>query len=260
MLAIVAAVKEEVGVYLRERGFQPENEEEGIQFFRSPQAEDEVVVVSGVGKDRAQEATRAVAKACKPELIVSAGFAAAATPDLKTGALVLCDNLMAFDAAPPYWSADTVISEATVDVDVLDEVVRGMQGSGEQVSLGGCLSVDHFVSGGPLKTWVGRNLPVSVIDMESYWVCQAASELGLSRLVARSVLDTVEQSVPVFAGREAANPRRGRWARAVGYAVRRPGDIPGLLNLAGQVKVASASLARLLAGVSFNARLWMEAG
>ena len=260
MLAIVAAVKEEVDVYLRDRGFQPENEEEDIQFFRSSQADDEVVVVSGVGKDLAQKATRAVAKACKPELIVSAGFAAAAKPDLKTGDLVLCDSLMSFDTAPPYWSADTVMSEATVDEDVLDEVVRGIQGSGEQVSLGGCLSVGHFISGGPLKAWVGRNLPVSVIDMESYWVCQTASELGLSRLVARSVLDTVEQSVPAFAGREAANPRPGRWARALGYVVTRPGDIPGLLNLVGQVKVANASLARLLAAVSFNARLWMEAG
>ena len=260
MLAIVAAVKEEVDAYLRDRGFQPENEEEDIQFFRSSQAEDEVVVVSGIGRDRAQKATRAVAKACKPELIVSAGFAAAATPDLKTGDLVLCDNLMSFDTAPPYWSAGTVMSEATVDQDVLDEVVRGIQSSGEQVSLGGCLSVDHFISGGPLKTWVGRNLPVSVIDMESYWVCQTASELGLSRMVARTVLDSVEQSVPAFAGREAANPRRGRWARALGYVARRPRDIPGLLNLAGQVRVASASLARLLAGVSFNTRLWMEAG
>ena len=90
------------------------------------------------------------------------------------------------------------------------------------------------------------DVPVSIIDMESYWVSETAASYGIPHMVVRSVLDPVGQTLPAFIEEAVSEDSGSNWARAVKYAVAKPMETPKLLQLAGQAKVARASLAEFL--------------
>ena len=81
--------------------------------------------------------------------------------------------------------------------------------------------------------------------MESFWVCETAARNGVPNMVVRAVLDPAEQSLPPFVD-IAADDGSSRWRRALVYAMRRPGNVPGLVRLAVQAKKAQGSLAAFL--------------
>ena len=84
-------------------------------------------------------------------------------------------------------------------------------------SYGKCLSLPQLVSNATMKQWIGESFGVHVLDMESFWVCKVAAELGKPYLVIRSVLDPMEQTLPTFIGETLGYGRFATLVRAVRY-------------------------------------------
>ena len=101
MLAILAALRQEIRDYVGPRGFSETAREGGTRFYQSPAARDVVVVEGGVGRTRAEKATRQTVERFRPDLIVSAGFAGAVKPGLSTSDLILCDRVWAAEGPCP---------------------------------------------------------------------------------------------------------------------------------------------------------------
>ena len=111
----------------------------------------------------------------------------------------------------------------------------------------GCMSVPQVVSNTQMKTWIGTTYPVSIIDMESYWVSEAAEAYGRPHTVVRSVLDPLEQTLPRFVGEMVSEGGKHKWMHAIRYVASNPTDTVHLLRLSQQVKAARASLGHFLA-------------
>ncbi len=255
MLAIVAAFKEEVSPYLRDGGFRAAGCEGVLRFYESDQTPGVVVVEGGAGRERAEEATGQVIRRYAPDFIVSAGFAGAVRPELRPGDLFVCDRLMSIEGPAALWRADSVRERSLAEEDSRYSLSAALEGAAMDYPRCGCLSVPEFVSGGDMKEWVGSTFPVSIVDMESYWVSEVADAHDIRHVVVRSVLDPADQTLPPFVGHTVRNETGGRWGRAARYLAAHPTETPTMIRLAMQSRVAGASLARFLAGLQISREL-----
>ena len=250
MIAVVIAIAEEVRDYLDEGGFKRAHGESTNRFYESPQKPDVVVVEGGVGRDRAEMATGEVIERYSPELLISAGFAGAVKPGLRVGDLFVCDRVWSVDGDPAFWKPEAASTRKLVGDESKERLSGKIGGPVHEFLFAGCLSVGVFVGSSSLKGWIGSNFPVSVIDMESFWVSQLAAEHGIPHVVLRSVLDPMEETLPQFVGSAAVSGSVRSWLPAVKYMVSRPLEAPHLLNLARQTKTARASLSNLLTSIT----------
>ena len=243
MLAIVAAFKEELKDYLRRGKFKVAERTEHLRFYRSASKPQVVAVVGGYGRERAQQATREVIERYRPEVIVSAGFAGGVKPGIGTGDLFLCNRLSSIAGSAAYWTRGAAKERPPQDSAVVDKL---LEETIADYTVCGCLSVPQLVSSSSMKAWIGATFPVDIIDMEGYWATEAAAAAGTSSVVVRAVLDPVEQTLPMFVGQAVDDGADRMWRRALRYIVTRPTEAPLLIHMAGQAKVASASLADFL--------------
>ena len=250
MLAIVAAFNEEVKHYLKRGGFRVAARQDSLRFYQAPTDPEVIVVEGGAGRQKAEKATRQLIETYQPDIVVSAGFAGAVQADVRLGDIFICDRLMSVEGPAALWGLDTVRERSPIHADLVEKL-RGKEDTHQKYDFCGCLSVPQFVSSSSMKAWIGSTFPVSIIDMESYWVSETAAAYGVPHVVVRSVLDTMEQTIPAFVGETvSAEEGQRKWERAIKYLVSRPTEAPKLIRLASQVKIAGASLSEFLTRLS----------
>ncbi len=245
MIAVVAAIAREVGTFLADGGFAVAGERGGVRFFESGRMPGVAVAEGGMGAERADAACRLAIERYRPELVVSAGFAGAARPGASAGDTVLCTRIWALSGPPETWSAGGARSRTLIDADGMAALGGAAAGAG--ADWGECVTVDRLCADRGHKAWLGEALGVDVIDMESYWVSEAAAERGLPHMVVRTVLDPAEEPLPSFAVMAAERGEIRSARAAAAHLVGRPGELPGLLRLWMCARRASSGLGRALA-------------
>ena len=249
----MTAFADEIRGYLDRHDFQQIEEEAGLRLYKSDALKDVVVVQGAIGKEQAEAATEKLIESFRPQRIVSAGFAAGARPGYRAGAVFLCDRLMVVEGAAAFWNLDSAAEQL---IGGLDEVgVFLGQNDDEQkvrqnVSFGGCLTVPQIVSSSSMKNWIGERFPVSVIDMESFWVSATAEKHGISRTVVRVVFDPADQNLPDFISQSAEEHEATSVGRAIRYILSRPTETPRLLQLKNQASVARQALSTFLTAIT----------
>ena len=247
MLGIVTAFREETRDYLKQGGFRLVERNGRFKFYRSEAESGVALVQGGVGRWQAVEATRQLVEGYAPTLIVSAGFAGGVQKGLSAGDVFVCERVMSVKGPAALWRAGAANERLLEAAHLAD-----MRDSHEGYSPPGCLSVPQLVPSSSMKAWIGRKFPVSVIDMESYWVSETAASFGIRHAVVRAVLDPVEQTLPTFVG-DAVSSRGGpAWVHALKYASAKPWETPKLFKLASQAKRAGKSLAAFLETQTWN--------
>lgn len=244
-LAVVAAFRSEIGGYLRRGRFREVERSGGLRFHRSESFPQAVAVSGCLERAAAREGARAAASRYGAEMIVSAGFAAGAKSEQRSGSVLVCDRLISVDGPAFAWSRDSTL-EIRPDRALLNRTLSQVGADELGYETGGCVTVPQFVANSSMKAWLGRVFDVSALDMESYWVAEAAAEARLPWIAVRSILDPVEQDVSRFVGETLRDGRFARGFRAVRHLASRPSDAPGLVRLSSQVKRRGEELAEFL--------------
>jgi adenosylhomocysteine nucleosidase len=160
------------------------------------------------------------------------GFAGGLDPALKAGDLLM--PTCYYHESGDWFSADAQMwQQARV----------AAQESGLHVVLGNSLTVDHLAATPEDKRLLYRQHQVGSVNMEDYWVAEAASRAGVPFLAVRSVLDPVCQALPGYV--------LGLTGRPAGVAIRaaaRPWRWLALWKLARMRKAARSSLTRFALG------------
>ena len=248
MIAVVSAVRDEVADYLAYGGFRAAKRVGGVRIYRSRSSPDVAVVVGGIGRERAVATTKAVIEALQPSMVICTGFAGGVQQELESGDLAVCERVWRSDGPPEAWSVDSAMSMGVgvAQGDVTDRLLDDLERDGLRTVKGDCLTVPSPVAEQAGKERIGKDFPVSVIDMESFWVAATAAERGVPTTVVRAVLDPLRLPLPPFVKKVAEDGGRGRWRHALGYVLTRPAEVRSLIQLSAQVKVARASLASFL--------------
>ena len=105
------------------------------------------------------------------------------------------------------------------------------------------MTVEQFVYNSDLKTWVGENFAVDVIDMESFWVSQQARANNIGSIVIRVVLDPMEQKLPPFIVEAANNQRSRTMLHGLKHIAIHPEDIKKIFAISLQVRKSRRILA-----------------
>ena len=242
MIVVVAAIRDEVAGFLAVGDYRESARRRAARHYRSDRWPDVAVVIGGVGRDRAEAATREALERYEPDLIVSAGFAGGLKQGFSVGDLVLCDRVWAIEGR----KGDDAMSRDAVDGipgDWLDQIAGSQR-------RGACLSITELAASGEIKRSLGKKHPVDVVDMESYWVVETAAGAGVSSIVVRSVLDPVERSLPALVTDLIGAGTINRWLRGLTYVAARPGSVPDLLRLARETAVARDALGGMLEAIA----------
>ena len=250
MLAVIAAFRQEVAGFLKTGSFQETSREGGLRFYTSESLPNVVVSEGGFARESARESVREVVRRFSPTLIVSAGFAGGAKPGQRAGRVVVCDRVIALEGPAYTWKRgieremelSTPLLAGLREKMSLDDRYRPARG----YEIGSCVTVPQFIANSSMKEWLGSAFDASTIDMESYWIAEAAGEMRAPFLAVRAVLDTVDQDVSPIVGRALEQGVAGSSLRSVRHLVSSPFDVFGLLALWRQVKTARKSLGDFL--------------
>ena len=244
-LAVIAAFRHEVGGFLRRGGFREAARSDGLRFYRSESAPGVLAAVGGLGRDGARASALAAASRFGAETLVSAGFAAGAKPGVRSGGALICDRLVSVDGPAFAWRSEPR-AEIRPDAKTLDWALAQTGAAERGCRLGGCATVPQFIFNSSMKKWLGGAFDVAALDMESYWVAEAANAARLPWLAVRVALDPMEQDVSRFVGETLRDGGFSRALRAARHLTARPSDAPGLVKLASQVKKCGAELSDFL--------------
>ena len=246
MLTIVAPMKSEVS-YLRQdptiRRWLGQWDGAGVQ-----------VLVIGVGKEAVQSSLRRWLEAPhrvltngstsnRPDRLLLLGFTGAVDPALICGHLVLSGRYY-LDADTPEEVGKGVGDEFfEADSSMLEQAAAAAGTSGLAWHGVESLTVGRLVATGEQKAAIylshTRRHSVGVINMEDYWVTEFAARAEIPFLAVRVVIDTAGQAIPSY-----AMGLQERRLGALASAAARPWQLPNLVRLASNRRVAQRSLRR----------------
>ncbi len=241
LICVLGAVKEEIAGVKKEMHVR-----ERMKLGRADgwlgrwQARDVLLVRTGVGKARAQDAIERVLKMQAPACLVSIGYAGGLNPGLQTGDLLLADKLWQLDLGEGQGElpAPRPVNGTPYKVE-LPELPGGAA-----VHRGGLVTVDRVVTDAKLKRRIGEAHPVLACDMETGVLAEAAEGKGIRFVSLRAISDTVDEALmdvsPFLKDGEVSTLKAG-W-----YVVTHPGSLKTLKHLKDVAQLATANLTRCL--------------
>jgi len=165
------------------------------------------------------------------EALISFGIAGALAPQLTTGALLL--PRVVVDESGERYGVDEVLRT---------RVAAKLARAGFHLADGDLLGASEVAASVHSKAALFRLTSAVAVDLESHLVARAAMRAGKPFLVLRAVADAAGHAVP----RAAVNGLDAQGEPAIGRVVlsvlRRPGQIPQLIRLAGNTRRALFAL------------------
>jgi adenosylhomocysteine nucleosidase len=200
-----------------------------------------LLVRTGMGRARAQEATAVLIQRDKPEAVLSIGFAGSVVGALRVAHLVIASQVYALEGSPqgePLAASNGL----TCDPALVELALAAAQKRRLTFREGASLTVPEVIHRPEVRQRIGDSLPVEMVEMESYWVGRVAADHGIPFLVARTIVDQVDDRLPDLPNviDEAGAVARGRALRQL---LSRPREVPGLIRLAASARRASQTLA-----------------
>ena len=197
-----------------------------------------LLVVSGMGRERARQAARRLA-AENADRLISFGSAGALSPELRPGDLVQAQQVR--EAGREY-AASAALPAA---------VVERLSRKNVTVHTGALAHSEEPVAGTSAKLALFERTGALAVDMESAGVIEAAEHGGLPACVLRVITDPADMTLPAAALRRVDDFGK---ADVMGLGidlVTSPGQIPALLRLACASRRAAVTMklaARALLG------------
>ena len=235
-VAIIGAVKEEIAGIKRAMNISDHVRLGKASAWPGKWGKQNIVLVrSGVGKQRAEDAALQVIDRFQPRALISTGYAGAVQPELNVGDLVIADTILGAKEKGKYFP----------DPDWFGRARNIPCPDGVKTVVGGLLTVDSVIHDSATKRELGKSYSVQAVEMETSAIARVAEEQGLPLLSVRVISDRLDQELldsSSFLGSdgEISNLKAG-W-----YVLTHPGSIKSALSLRAQTKIATQALTRFL--------------
>ena len=194
-----------------------------------------VLVRSGVGQQRAEDATLQVIDRFKPSTLFSIGYAGAVQPELNVGDLVIADTIIEEKKKGKY----------SPDSDWLNRAKNVSCPEGFKAIVGGLLTVDNVIYDSLSKQELGKNYSVQAVEMETSAIAKVAEEKDVPLLSLRVISDRLDQELldsSSFLGSDGEiSTLKAGW-----YVLTHPGSIKSALSLRSQTQIATQALTKFL--------------
>jgi len=214
---------------------------DGFAFYQGTLARRPIVMSSsGMGSERAYQATTALVKQFQPSYLLITGFAAGLRKEIRPGDLVIAHALI--DRTKPNSRIGRLIPNAALlaNTNALPLYDIGLH-------QGEVLSVEDVVTTAANKSEMAiENAGVLAVDMESAGAARAAEEHGVPWVVVRAITDSMHEGFPLDFTAYVGSKGEVFRLRIVMAILSRPWKIPALLRLGHCSWRAARNLARFV--------------
>lgn len=145
-----------------------------------------ILVRTGMGKEKAENAANFILNYYSPDIIFSLGVAGGVKKELKLGDIVVVRQHIHSQNQKPLSS----------DLKLQSSVIELLKEKKIHFHAGNTLTVSQVISYPRMKKEIGKNFPVSIIEMESYWIASVLNKTPF--LTIRVISDTVDERTPNF--------------------------------------------------------------
>ena len=248
MLAIVAAVSEEMAPLLRAANFTAEQGPGEALLYRGEiiPGIPTLMLISGIGQARAEETTGWLLRNHQPDVVIGVGFAGATRDSLETGTVVISTTVSLIEGAPLDWSLGSDMQTFESDPAYGATARMAVEMQGIDFVQGPSITVPIVARSPGMKKWLGDRFGVYSVDLESYWVARATIAAGLPFLGVRVIVDSTDMTLPRLIMEMPGTPSGGRATTALKYAARDPRRILELTRLGRASRRAARQLGLFL--------------
>jgi adenosylhomocysteine nucleosidase len=196
MLAIMGAFGHEIVDLRRQMVIEETVAGRDCRIYRGKlKNRDTLLVQTGMGKERAENATQFMLERYPVTAIISIGFAGALTTELEIGDIVICATL---HCAPDPVHREQKMEPYAPDARLLSLASQGSHEGAARFRLGsGVTSLDLDPSPRSMQG-LREIFHADIVDMESYWIARIAAAWNIPFIAIRSISDTIEKSVQPF--------------------------------------------------------------
>jgi adenosylhomocysteine nucleosidase len=191
VLAIMGAFGQEIVDLRRQMLIEEAVTGQGFRLYRGKlKNKDTLLVQTGMGKQRAENATQFVLEHYPITAIISLGFAGALNPELRIGEVVVCSTLY---GQPGSGQEGQRLEPLAPDASLLSLASQEPGGR-----LGSGVSVLELNSSTREMQGLSETYHADIVDMESYWIARMASARHIPFIAIRSISDNIQSSVQPF--------------------------------------------------------------
>ena len=189
------------------------------------------IVEAGIGFLRARKATRALIDGHSPEWLLSCGFSGAVLPRMKTGHIVMANEI-----------TDQHGNDLSLHLNAAADEANGLY-------VGRILTADAMVRTVEEKRQLAEQHGAIAVDMESLAVAQIAHDAKRRFMAIRVISDDMSVDLPPEVNSIIGDTGAVRLGAAVGSIINRPGSFKEMMHLRSNAQAAARSLATFLDGV-----------
>ena len=243
MIAIVAAMEREVRGLVKATGCsRPDGpSSQGLS------SQSYMLQVTGMGRGGVEEGMRAlrarIPSSTPPGALLSLGYAGGLAPALLSGDLVVSRRIHTTGPEAPL-DPDPDLASAAV------EAARTLAAPA-RCFLAESVTVPREVRTPDQKALLAESTGASIATMEDYWIADAAARWCVPFVSVRAVLDPAGEALPASVAGVPDSGLPGQLAAVLRGLLRHPWELPGVMKLAKQERVARSILTAF--GVSFLA-------
>ncbi len=239
MIALLGAFGQEIVDVRRQMVIEEVVAERGCKLYRGKfENRDALVVKTGMGKERAESATKIMLERYPVSAIISLGFAGALAPELSIGDVVVCSTLHCAHKSEHKWVSDGLCAS---DTHLLSLVSEDLEDIAAGCCLGSSVSVLELEASTKQLPGLAETLNVHIVEMESYWIASIASDRQIPFIAIRSISDTMQDSVQPF-DQILTSDGRLLWKKAVLCFITHPQYLINTFTLYRNVRIARKSL------------------
>ena len=206
---------------------------------------DVLLVQTGMGKERAENAAQFALERYPVTAIISLGFAGALAPELRIGDVVVCSTLY---CGPGLEQNGQRLEPLAPDARLLSLASQGLGDREARFCLGSGVTVLQLDSSHPRMQELHETFTAQIIDMESYCIARIASAHRIPFIAIRSISDTMQSSIQPF-DRILAPDGKVLWRKAALCVLSHPQYLINVFTLYRNTRPAKKNLAAFVSNL-----------
>jgi adenosylhomocysteine nucleosidase len=240
MLAILGAFSQEIIDFRRQMVIEEAVTNPVCKLYRGQfKNRDILLVQTGVGKERAENATRFTLEHYQVTAVISLGFAGGLAPELRIGDVVVCSTLL---CASGTGKKEERLEPLSPEAKLLSLASQGTGNETIRFCLGRGVTVLTLDSNRQKMQQLSETFQAHIVDMESYWIARIASAQRIPFIAIRSISDNIHSSVQPL-DQILASDGRLLWRKTVLCFLSHPQYLMNVLTLLKNTRPAKRNLA-----------------
>jgi adenosylhomocysteine nucleosidase len=239
MIALLGAYSQEIAGLRRQMAVEEVVDSPVCRIYRGRlKGKPCILVLTGIGRRRADKATQFVLERFPVTALISIGFAGALTPDLKIGEVVVCSTVR---RASEFEKVEGQAEAYAADPNLLPPASSGPGDGSTRFLAGTSVTTPGVVSGARAKQELGREYRAQIVDMESYWIAGVASARRVPFIAIRSISDTLHDDLRAI---DHILDSEGRvlWKGVMPYFLLHPHHLPSMFTAFRNMRRAETNL------------------